>query len=410
MMKSNQHIIRLILLVSIISVMVSSCRKDEEPDYDYFVSNELLLSYTEANINSLMDLAVMSYPEIGEIKPYVTDGVNVYKMVYMTTIEDEEIEASGLVCVPGTPGNYPVLSFQNGTNTQHDAAPSERANDVSYTLVEAISSMGFIVVIADYPGFGSSEQIPHPYLIAEPTLRALIDMLYALNEAGSTKFPGIAVENEYYLLGYSQGGWATLTLHKALELDYTNDFNLIGSVCGAGSYNMHDLFLSMIEADTYPMPSYLGYIINAYSAYNQFTNPVSDILNQPYAGILGSLYTGTLSLSEINDQLTTSISGLFKPDFLAGITSSPAYSSVRDALIDNSISPWNSGKPLMFVHGEGDTHVSVTATETMYDAMIEAGTSTATCEKVIFPGLDHGDGVVPCMIEGLLFLLDIRYQ
>ncbi len=195
---------------------------------------------------------------------------------------------------------------------------------MSYTLVEAISSMGFIVVIPDYPGFGSSEQIPHPYLIAEPTVRALVDMLYALNEAGSAKFPGIVVENEYYLLGYSQGGWATLTLHKALELDYTNDFNLIGSVCGAGSYNMYDLFLSMIEADTYPMPSYLGYIINAYSAYDQFTNPVSDILNEPYAARLSSLYTGTLSLDEINNQLTTSISGLFKPEFLAGFASSPA--------------------------------------------------------------------------------------
>ena len=409
-MKVNQYIIRVILLASIISVIVSSCKKDVGPDYDYFVSNELLLSYTEANINSLMDLAVMSYPEIVEIKPYVTDGVNIYKMVYRTIIDEEKIEASGLVCVPGTPGNYPVLSFQNGTNTKHDDAPSERANDVSYTLIEAISSMGFVVVIADYPGFGSSEQIPHPYLIAEPTLRALIDMLYALNEAESTKFPGINVENEYYLLGYSQGGWATLALHKALELDYPNDFNLIGSACGAGSYNIYDLFLSMIESDTYPMPSYLGYIINAYSVYNQFTNRVSDILNEPYAGKLGSLYTGTLSLAEINGQLTTSISGLFKPGFLAGIASAPAYSSVHDALVNNSISPWNSGKPLLFVHGQNDTHVSVTATEKMYDAMIGAGTSTATCEKVIFPGLDHGDGVVPCMIEGLLFLLDVRYQ
>jgi pimeloyl-ACP methyl ester carboxylesterase len=407
-MRINKYILRSLLVISVAGSAVSSCKKDEGPDYDYFVSNELLLSYTEANINSLMDLAVMSYPEIGEIKPYVTDGVNIYKMVYVTTIEDEEIEASGLVCVPGTPGNYPVLSFQNGTNTKHDDAPSERANDVSYTLIEAISSMGFVVVIADYPGFGSSEQIPHPYLIAEPTLRALIDMLYALNEAGSTKFPGMNVENEYYLLGYSQGGWATLTLHKALELDYANDFNLIGSACGAGSYNMHDLFLSMIDADTYPMPSYLGYIINAYSVYNQFTNPISDILNEPYSGKLGSLYTGTLSLGEINDQLTTSISGLFKADFLAGLASSPAYSSVHDALVNNSISPWNSGKPLLFVHGEDDTHVSVTATETMYDAMIGAGTSDATCKKVILPGLDHGDGVIPCMTEGLLFLLDLR--
>jgi pimeloyl-ACP methyl ester carboxylesterase len=409
-MKVNQYIIRIILLASIISVIVSSCRKNEEPVYDYFISNELELSYTESNISGFLDLAVLSYPELAGIKSYIESGIDIYRMVYSTTIEDTEIEASGLVCVPGTPGEYPVLSFQNGTNTLHANAPSLNVTDLSYTLIESISSMGFIVVIPDYPGFGNSEEIPHPYLIAEPTVRAVVDMFYALNETGSTRFPGITIKNEYYLLGYSQGGWATLTLHKALELDYNMDFNLSGSVCGAGSYNMSELFISIIGSDTYPMPSYLGYIINAYSEYNQFTNQVSGILNEPYATRLSSLYTGTLSLGQINNQLTTSISGLFKQEFLTGISSSPDYASVREALVKNSISPWNSEKPLLFVHGESDTHVNVSATETMYNAMIGAGTSASICEKIIFPGLDHGDGVVPCMTRGIIFLVGLRNQ
>ena len=31
----------------------------------------------------------------------------------------------GLVCVPAAPGDYPVLSFQNGTNTVNAYAPSD---------------------------------------------------------------------------------------------------------------------------------------------------------------------------------------------------------------------------------------------------------------------------------------------
>jgi len=409
-MLNNKCIQKLLLYLSIISIAVISCRKEEEPGYKYFVSNELVLTYTETNITNLMDLAVLSYPEIGSIKSYVTSGMNVYRMVYLTKIGDEEVEASGLVCVPETPGKYPVLSFQNGTNTMHNNAPSVDVTDISYTLIQSISSMGFIVLIPDYPGFGSSAQIPHPYLISEPTVRAIVDMFYALIEGGELRFPGAMIENEYYLLGYSQGGWASLALHRALELDYPDDFNLIGSVCGAGSYNMYNLFLEMISADTYPMPSYLGYVINAYSAYKQFTNPVTDILKEPYATNLSSLYTGNLSLDQINNQLNTSISGLFMQDFLDGFVSSPDYSSVRDALVNNSISPWNSKKPLLFVHGEDDATVSVTATETMYDEMIGAGTSPSTCTKLIFPGLDHGDGVIPCMAQGLLFLINLRDQ
>jgi pimeloyl-ACP methyl ester carboxylesterase len=268
--------------------------------------------------------------------------------------------------------------------------------------------MGYIVVIPDYPGFGSSAQIPHPYLIKEPTVTSIADMFRAVSECSETEFPGIKVNNEYYLIGYSQGGWATLALHKAIETDLAGEFDLYGSVCGAGPYNLYNLLTGMVSAETYPMPSYIAYIVYAYSYYHQFTNPVTEILNQQYADKLGTLFTGTLTTGQINSQLTTSISGLLKQEFLDGFISSASYSSVREALTSNSITAWNTAIPLLFVHGEGDTHVSVTATNTMYDAMITAGTSPVACRKILFPGLDHGDGIVPAMTEGLLFLLDIR--
>ena len=407
-MENKKYILRTILISIVLTTVVTSCQKETEPEYDYFLSKELALSYSETNINYLLDLAVVSYPEIADIQSQVTNGVDVYKMKYLTEIKGEEIEASGLVCIPTEPGNYPVLSFQNGTNTKHSDAPTEKVNDVSYTLVESIASMGFIVVIPDYPGFGSSSHIPHPYLIAEPTVRGIIDMFKALKEGAGTEFPGITVKNEYYLAGYSQGGWATFTLHKALETTFSSEFSLAGSACGAGSYNMYDIFTTMIGTESYPMPAYLAYIINAYSEYDQFTNPVSEILNVPYAGKLNTLFTGTLSTGEINAQLTTSIPGLFKSEFLSGFTSSSAYASVRNALKNNSISAWKTLKPVIFVHGDSDTSVPVSATENMYDEMISAGTSSEICRKVIFPGLEHGEGLIPGMIEGLSFLMDIR--
>jgi len=409
-MMMNKYIHRPLLFIFIIAVVVSSCQKNEGPDYDYFVSKELALTYTKATINSMMDIAVQTYPEIIDLKPLVVSDINVFKMIFKTTIDGEEIEASGLVCVPGTAGEYPVLSFQNGTNTVNAYAPTEFVTNPPYQLVEFIASMGFVVVIPDYPGFGSSTQIPHPYMIAEPTVASIVDMLRALTESSESEFPGITIKNEYYLLGYSQGGWATLNLHKAMELEYTGEFNLNGSVCGAGPYNMFDLFLRMVNASTYPMPSYLGYIINAYSVYHQFTNQVSDILKEPYASRLSTLYTGTLTTGQINSQLTPIIPDLMTEEFLSGFVSSASYSTVREALINNSISAWNTSVPLLLVHGDGDTQVSVTATETIYDEMINAGTSTLTCKKIIFPGLDHSEGIVPCMAEGLLFLIDVRDQ
>ena len=42
------------------------------------------------------------------------------------------------------------------------------------------------------------------------------------------------------------------------------------------------------------------------------------------------------------------------------------------------------------------------STENMYSAMIEAGTSEDICKKVIIPGADHGSGIIPAMIQGIL--------
>jgi pimeloyl-ACP methyl ester carboxylesterase len=310
--------------------------------------------------------------------------------------------------VPSTPGEYPVLSFQNGTNTLYDYAPSVYLTYPYYQLIEIIASMGFVVVIPDYPGFGSSTQVPHPYLITDPTVQSIIDMFRAVKEGSETIFPGITVKNEYYLMGYSQGGWATASLHKALETDYSEEFNLKGSVCGAGPYNMTNLFLGIVGSSEYPMPSYLCYIINAYKSYQQFTNPATDILREPYASRLSSLYNGTKGLDQINDQLNDTIALLFTPAFISGYVSSPTYSSVREALARNSVTPWHTNKPLFLGHGNSDTHVNVTTTETFYNAIIDAGTPSGTITKVIYPGLDHSDALLPCVTDGLLFLLNIR--
>ena len=409
-MRRNVSIIKVALWFVSAILIVSSCNKDEKPVYNYFVSKELKLSYTTATITSLIDIATQTYPELADIKPYIRYDINVYTMIYNTTINGEEVEVSGLVCTPAAIGTYPVLSFQNGTNTVNAYAPTEYLVNPSSQMVQFISSMGFVVLMADYPGFGKSVNIPHPYLITEPTVNSLVDMIRAVNEGEGSEFQAIYLENKYYLLGYSQGGWATLALHKALEQEYRSDFNLAGSVCGAGAYNMYNMFLGMVNTTEYPMPSYLGYIINAYSAYHQFTNPVSDILNEPYASRLGTLYTGTLTLGQINNQLTTSIPGLFKQEFLSGFAGAANYSTVRDALSNNSLTAWNSAIPLYFIHSDGDTHVPVNSTLTMYDAMIAAGTSTSTCKKLIIPALDHGDAIVPCMTEGLQFLINLKDQ
>jgi pimeloyl-ACP methyl ester carboxylesterase len=407
---STKKIFRIPLWILMLSFFVLSCRKEDtsQPEYKYFVSKELFTSYTKENINNLINTASLIYPQITDFKSHITSGVELYKLVYNTTIEGEKIKASGILCVPVNNGDYPVLSFQMGTNTLHANAPSKFPTDYEYQMVEVIASMGYIVVIADYPGFGESEQIHHPYLVAEPTVQSLVDMLHSVQEMDEVELPSITVKNEYYLLGYSQGGWATLQLHKALELEYSRDFNLKASSCGAGPYNIYNLTEKILSEETFPMPYYFGYVVDAYSVYHQFTNPVSDIFNQPYASRLDSLYLGTLNAGQINSRLSTNIHELFRPQFITGFRTDPAYESIRQAMIRNSVSAWQTKIPLLMTHGSGDTHVYPSATETMYAELINAGSSPNILKKIIIPGADHLEAAVPAITMGFLFIDNLR--
>jgi pimeloyl-ACP methyl ester carboxylesterase len=233
-------------------------------------------------------------------------------------------------------------------------------------------------------------------------------MQYAVKELVNSELPGITLKNEYYLIGYSQGGWATLALHKALELDYAEDFNLRGSACGAGPYDIYLLMQEIMNVTIYPMPVYLGYIVNAYINYNQFSNPVTDIFNEPYASKISSLYNGLLTSEQINNQLTTSITELVNPGFYSDFTTAAQYSSIRDALSDNSITAWHSYKPLFLFHGEEDRSVSPVSTENMYTAMIQAGTTADICSKVIIPGVGHSEAAIPGLMQGILFINNLK--
>lgn len=395
----------LITLILIITTIFSSCSKDDGTgDNRYLVSYELKLALLPEFVTNIITGVSSVYPELNTLSGYLEYGVDVYRVVYRTTLKGRTINASGLICVPRTPGKYPVLSFQNGTNTLDSDAPGNNPAGGLTMMIECIASMGYIVVIPDYPGFGASASEVHPYLIAEPVVKSITDMFYALGEFCNSGIPGVEVLNEYYLMGYSQGGWASLVLHKALEQEYGDVFRLEASACGAGPYDLSLLVSNIIGAASYQMPVYLGYIVNSFSVYKEFTNPVTDIFNEPYASRLVSLYDGTQSAGTINSQLTTNITSLVNPAFISGFSSDIKYTSVREAFIRNGISAWKTGVPLLLVHGGADKTVAPVVTNAMYDAMITAGTNADIFKKYIISGADHEDGVIPFAVEAMLFL------
>jgi hypothetical protein len=203
--------------------------------------------------------------------------------------------------------------------------------------------MGFIVVMPDYIGFGSSANLPHPYLHAASTTQSILDLLRAVKELGTESQIVAKPTSDLFIFGYSQGGWASMELQKAIEANYSSEFKLIASSGGAGPYTIEYIDQYITSQTEYPMPFYLAYLLNAYKTIGVISNPLSDFFQAPYAAKIPGLFDGLHSGGAINAELTDTIANLLTPEFRTQYATNPKFSEIKSAFLANSITPWNSG-------------------------------------------------------------------
>jgi len=330
----------------------------------------------------------------------------VYKVVYKTTFQDSEISASGLVVLPKTTVDVGMISFHHGTITNHDDAPSNLSEtDPDALLYAALSSSGFITVIPDYLGFGSSSSILHPYYVEEYSASAVIDLLMAAKELSAEE--DIQFNKKLFLAGYSEGGYVTMAAHKAIEENGLGDFELIASFPAAGAYDiagMQNFLLSMV---TYDDPSYIAYIIRAYQVTYDFADVLTDFFKQPYADRIPNLFDGSKGTSEINSQLTTNLSDLLQEGLYENLNSDPEYSYIKNAFVENTLTDWTPVAKMYMYHGDSDVTVPYQNSVDTYDKLIANGTSTSSLTFITLTG-DHASAVQPYILDLLPKLWALR--
>lgn len=404
---------KLMILVLLSIVFVSGCKKNvlpvepEPPTFTAYISHTYVTTYSAATIKSMYSTLQLVYPEAAALTDKVQYDVNVYKVIYKTTFQGDEVDASGLVCVPlSSSSALPMISFQNGTNTSHAEAPTKDLGNQMFQYLHAAASMGYIMLIPDYLGFGASEQMMHPYLHKKSTVASVENLITATSEMIADSLITVKWNNDLYLMGYSQGGWSTLCTHYDINKVSSLPFKVKASVCGAGPYSLSVVQNFMFENTTYPMPVYMAYLGVAYQHYGLVPNPLTDFFNQPYAGNLPSYFNGQYTNQEINEMLNDTVAVLIAPSFLNGIGNDPNYEGFRQAMADNSISGWNTDVPIRLYHGTADIYVPKATSEQVYQEFADAGASNVS----YFPldGLDHTTAAAPTILKALLWFNEME--
>ena len=381
---------------------------DPTPVDKYLLSYNKQKTYLPSIIKFGLETQVDSYPEIQPLIDKMEHSVAVYTITYNTTFQGDPIVASGLVAIPTTSGvQFPVLSFQNGTNTLNSMAPSVNPDSQIFLMLEFIASTGFIISVPDYLGFGASNQMFHPYMHKESTIQAVTDMLRAVKELVNNHL-FTEINDDLYITGYSQGGWATMQLQKAIETQYSSEFNLKASACAAGPYDLNYINKYVLKQQNYPMPYFLGYVFNSYINLGLVTTPASEIFNTPFDNVVATYYDGTHSGEEINAALSTTVGILFTDNYRHNAYTDSKFSSIVNGMSSNSISAWKTVTPTMILHGTNDEFIPPQVSLNIYEDFLTKGVSTDQITYIPLAGLGHTSGIIPAELQAINWFIDLK--
>lgn len=389
-------------LIGVFALLISCSSEDLSPSTkSNLVSSESVSSRSADELKNILASSGIELP-LDELKY----DVERFKIVYETTYLGETIQASALVILPKkVTESIPMISFQHGTIAAHSEAPTQvPGNDNQLLLYTALASPGFIAVIPDFIGFGASASIQHPYYVEDATASAIVDALRAAKQLASQK--SIGFDSRVFLAGYSQGGYATMATHKFLEAQKPEGFDIVASFPASGGYDVKGMQEYFFDLESYDQPFYLAFVAQAYKTYYKWSDPLSDMFNEPYASRIPALVNGSKTSDEINSELTDNIAELLTTEILANIDTDTKYSRIVSAFNDNSLTDWTPVKPVYMYHGDADVTVPYSNSVATINKLKANGSTSVTL--TVLTGADHSSGVVPYIEQFLPILFDLK--
>ena len=342
--------------------------------------------------------------------------ISVYDIKYESHSQSGIIDTlAGLVIVPQSPTEaFPILTYQHGTIILDSQAPSVTGvgtDNLEVLLVSLVTApSGFITVIPDYTGIGDPDKY-HPYIIADPHTEALVNMLRSVKEL-SIELEGddtFQFNEQLFLIGYSDGGYATLASQKGIQMDYSDEFSVTASFPMAGPYDLTGTMVPyFLSAPEYTQPYYVPYVLTSHLWYYQGLDvDFSNYFEPFWADTLPSLYDGTHSGGEINALLPENPLDILLDDVLEEFENNEDH-FFRQTLEENTLLDWVPESPTYFYHGIGDDIVPYENAQMAYDAFIENGASNVTLELFAEELGGHSALALPCLLAGYNVILDYQ--
>lgn len=353
MKKLIHHFKLRFISLAILAIGFQSCSEDKEGNPVVPVTNQRgeilqannLGNYSVSNIQQILSSGNITIPFT------LTYSVHAISINYYTTDgSGNQTITSGALMIPQGGSRLPLVSIQHGTQTKSNLVASVSPLNSTEGIIGLImASMGYVVVVPDYPGFGVSN-IMHPYTHAESLIPCVIDLMRAGRTYSSQH--QITLDGRVFLTGYSEGGYATLVTQRKIEMEYSQEFNLTAVAPMAGPYDLNGMMQTLFQTGQYNHTAYVAYIITAYNNFYGWDR-LNDFFNAPYSSIVQNLFDGSKTFGEVENQLPATFSELMNSDFVNNVNSGSETDFIS-AMQENTLLDWIPQAPINFFHGDED--------------------------------------------------------
>jgi hypothetical protein len=285
--------------------------------------------------------------------------------------------------------------------------------------------------MADYPGLGVNYD-PHPYC-HESLAHSVIDAIRATRDSKNNWDADAKATNwngKLYLMGYSEGGYATMVAAKEFQTNHADEFTVSAVTPLDGPYSLSDTMRKLMISATadYTAPYFLPYVVEGYqSVYSGKTDVFNfdkDVLSSvpgytppagsTYAKELKKLLDGSHTSDEITEFMKKATpyqgpSSILTQSFkdMLQQTSGEVY----DILSQNdAYANWKPAMPMKLYHNSLDDLVPVGNSNNAMTAF--AGLSNVTLEtfeEYAHPGSIHAGSLPIAYYKGFIWLDGYAY-
>ena len=329
-----------------------------------FFNSPFLLSNMDKEAQTGFTLASVMMSDnkgLNRLFKFKTKKVTGYNVEYSTHHPHKtgNITASGLLLVPSLSQPLPLLIYHRASLLTKESAPSLIPGSMivvdpitdERAIMVMLALQGYIVLAPDYTGYGSSDDIRHPYLHKKSVTQTSLDMFFSVTEA--LKDIDVPFQSSVYVMGYSQGAHGAMAFAQEFQDSNRSDFSIKAVATGGGPYDVLETIRELLDQDNINRITTLLFMQSYSYIYNWDLDTI--LKNNSYEEIIESAFDYE-DIAEPAEKIPNKASALFQSRFIRDIQEGKASSILKD-LEENSVYKWSPSAPVFLFHAKNDTIV-----------------------------------------------------